>query len=71
MARAGLDFPKILAALTTAPAARFGTPAEHGRIAEGAPADLVVLDADPAADVAALSKVRLTLRRGRTIYTAP
>jgi imidazolonepropionase-like amidohydrolase len=33
-------------------------------------ADLVVLDSDPAKDVAAFAHVRLTMRAGRTIYEA-
>ncbi len=71
MARAGLDFPKILAALTTAPAARFGSPTDAGRIAVGMEADLVVLDADPVADITGLAKVHMTIRQGRVIYSAP
>jgi imidazolonepropionase-like amidohydrolase len=33
-------------------------------------ADLVVLDADPAADVANFARVRCTIRGGRLIYEA-
>jgi imidazolonepropionase-like amidohydrolase len=33
-------------------------------------ADMVVLDGDPAKDVAAFAHVRLTMRAGRTIYDA-
>lgn len=68
LARAGLDFPAILAALTTAPAARFGAAGRSGRAAEGFEADLVVLDADPSQDVAALARVHATLRQGRFLY---
>ena len=47
--RAGLGFPAILATLTTAPAKRFHAGSGAGTIAGGSPADLVVLDGDPAA----------------------
>ena len=70
MDRAGLTFPQILAALTTAPAARFGAEDDTGRVEIGARADLVVLDEDPARDSTALAKVNLTLRNGEIIYSA-
>ena len=54
--------------LTTAPATRFGAPAGTGLVAVGIPADLVVLDGDPAADIRALERVRYAIRRGRVIY---
>jgi imidazolonepropionase-like amidohydrolase len=69
MARAGLSFPQILAALTTAPAARFGSGADTGRITSGSTADLVVLNRDPARDSAALAQIHLTLRRGEIVYS--
>jgi imidazolonepropionase-like amidohydrolase len=34
-------------------------------------ADLVVLEADPAADVANFARVRCTIRAGRLIYGPP
>jgi len=68
MARAGLTFSQILAALTTAPASRFGAAARTGRIATGLDADLVVVDGDPATDLRALGRVRTTLHRGQVIY---
>lgn len=70
MARAGMTFPQILASLTTAPAARFGSGADTGRVEAGATADLVVLDDDPARDVTALAKVHLTLRAGEIVCSA-
>jgi imidazolonepropionase-like amidohydrolase len=69
MAKAGLDFGKILASLTTSPAARFNAAAHSGRIQTGYDADLVVLDADPARDVRNFARVRYTVRGGRTIYS--
>ncbi len=67
MARA-LSSMEILASLTTAPAARWKEEARRGRVAEGQDADLVVLDADPAADAANFAKVRCTIRSGRLTY---
>jgi imidazolonepropionase-like amidohydrolase len=70
MAQAGLSFRRILAALTTAPAARFAADERVGRIAPGQAADLVLLTADPAADAANFAKVAYTIREGRLIYAA-
>lgn len=69
MSRAGMNFQQILASLTTNPAERFGDSAHRGRIASGMDADLVVLYADPALDVTALSKVRYAIRAGNIIYS--
>jgi imidazolonepropionase-like amidohydrolase len=66
--RAGLGFPAILTTLTTAPAKRFHAGSGAGTIAGGSPADLVVLDGDPAAEIRSLARVRYTIRGGRIIY---
>ncbi len=58
--RAGLGFAAIL---TT-----FHGGAGAGVIAGGSPADLVVLDGDPAAEIRALARVRYTIRGGQVIY---
>jgi len=71
MAGAGLDWRAILASLTTMPAERFGETLRRGRVAGGLDADLVVLGADPSADVTAFANVRYTIRGGRIVYTAP
>jgi imidazolonepropionase-like amidohydrolase len=71
MAGAGLDWRAILASLTTAPAERFDETLRRGRVASGLDADLVVLGADPSADVTAFANVRYTIRGGRIVYTAP
>jgi imidazolonepropionase-like amidohydrolase len=68
MEQSGLGYAQILAALTTAPAARFGLSARAGRLAPSFDGDVVVLDADPARDVRALARVRATVRAGRVIY---
>jgi imidazolonepropionase-like amidohydrolase len=67
MARA-LSPMEILASLTTAPAARWKEEAQRGRVADGLAADLVVLDADPAADPANFAKVRCAIRAGQLVY---
>jgi len=66
--RARLAPVQILAMLTTAPAARFGRANRTGRLAPGFSADVAVLDGDPALDVRAFAKVRVTIRDGRIIY---
>jgi imidazolonepropionase-like amidohydrolase len=65
---AGLSFPDVLSALTTAPARRLSAESGAGLVAVGSPADLVVLERDPATDIRALADVRYTIRRGRVIY---
>jgi imidazolonepropionase-like amidohydrolase len=65
-----LDWRQILAALTVAPAEEFGYAAHKGRLVPGQDADLVVLEADPAKDITAFAKVRLTIRGGRVIFDA-
>lgn len=70
MAEAGMGFRDILAALTVAPAKRFGEAERLGRIAPGFQADLVVLEGDPANDPRALTDVAYTLRDGSVVYRA-
>jgi imidazolonepropionase-like amidohydrolase len=67
MARSGMTWRDILASLTTNPAAFFKA-GHAGVVAEGADADLVVLNADPANDVRNFSKVDDTIRAGKVIY---
>jgi imidazolonepropionase-like amidohydrolase len=62
-----LSMSEILASLTTNPAAYFKAD-KKGRVEKGLDADLVVLDADPAADVRNLAKVAYTIRSGQIIY---
>ena len=70
MERAGMPFRHILATLTTAPARRFGvSESATGRLEAGMDADLVLLEADPATDIRALSRVRSVWRQGRVIYS--
>jgi imidazolonepropionase-like amidohydrolase len=71
MAKAGMSPMQILASLTTAPAARWNESRQRGQVAKGYEADLVVLAADPADDVANFARVRCTIRGGTPIYRAP
>jgi imidazolonepropionase-like amidohydrolase len=69
MEQAGMSFRQILVALTTAPARRFGrVERTSGRLEPGMEADLVLLNADPATDIRALTRVRSVWRQGRVIY---
>ncbi len=63
-----MGWKDILASLTTNPAAQFNA-STKGRIEKGLDADLVVLDADPAADVKNFAKVAYTIRAGKVIYS--
>jgi imidazolonepropionase-like amidohydrolase len=69
MEAAGMNFPQILASLTSMPAIIFGDADEAGRIAAGCEADIVIVRGDPAADIRALANVRFTLRAGRILYS--
>ncbi|RKT78936.1 imidazolonepropionase-like amidohydrolase [Terracoccus luteus] len=67
LVEAGLTPAGALAASTLVPARMCGVDAETGRVAAGLAADLVVLDDDPCADVAALRTVRAVVSRGRVV----
>jgi adenine deaminase len=71
MQGAGLTYAQILAALTTAPAERFGVGQRTGRLVAGMDADIAVVDGDPAQDIRSLGRVRDTFRAGRLIYRQP
>lgn len=68
MARAGMGFREILAALTTVPAERFGFGGQTGRIAKGLDADLVLVSGDPQKDIRSLSNVRYVVQRGKIVF---
>lgn len=70
MSRAGMSFHEIMASLTTKPARRFGYSGHSGCIATDLDADLTLLKGDPAQDVTALSKIQLTIRSGKIIYSS-
>jgi imidazolonepropionase-like amidohydrolase len=60
---------QILASLTTNPARKFGYSGRRGRIAKGMDADLTVLQADPAENSTAFSRVRYTIVGGKVIWS--
>jgi imidazolonepropionase-like amidohydrolase len=62
-----MGWQDVLASLTTNPSEFFKT-AGKGRVEKGMIADLVVLDADPAADVKNLARIAYTIRAGKLIY---
>jgi imidazolonepropionase-like amidohydrolase len=64
MQRAGLPAAEVLASATIVAARAMGTAGEAGSLAAGKRADLVVLDGDPAADIANARRVRLVMRNG-------
>jgi imidazolonepropionase-like amidohydrolase len=68
LVQCGLTPMDILAMLTTAPASRLGVSQIKGTVIPGKLADLTVLDADPAQDLAAFSRVRMTIRSGKVVY---
>jgi imidazolonepropionase-like amidohydrolase len=68
MGLAGMSVRQMLSSLTTAPAARFASFRRAGRLRPGMEADLVVLDADPAVDRTAFSRVRYAIRGGEIVY---
>ena len=71
LAASGLDYRDILRMLTTAPSDRFNVSSSKGTVEPGKLADLVLLDADPATDITAFSRVRTTIRTGQVIYSRP
>ena len=79
MAKAGMDWPAIHRSLTIAPAklfARFsgqftpGIEASAASVREGANADLVLINDDPATNISALAQVAATIIRGKVVFEA-
>jgi imidazolonepropionase-like amidohydrolase len=70
MAQAGMGWRDVLAALTTAPAHRFGG-GGNGTLATGEPADVVLFRGEPVRDPRAFGRVVLSLRAGQVLYRAP
>ena len=65
LVRAGLSPMDALLAATSRPAARLDRAHEFGTIAPGLSADLVVLDADPLADIRNVRRIEHVIARGR------
>ena len=70
MQRAGLSAAEVLAAATIVAARALGIARETGSVEAGKRADLVVLDADPTADIANARRVRVVVRNG-ALYWRP
>jgi len=62
--QAGLSTAEALTAATRTAAVAMGTLPERGTVEPGKLADLVVLDADPLADIANIARVRQVVKRG-------
>lgn len=62
----GMAAPAVLHAATEGNAAIFGLD-DRGRIATGLLADILVVDGDPSADIAALRAVRLVMKGGEVV----
>jgi hypothetical protein len=71
MVRAGLTPREAVGTATLTPAAFFGLDGEMGRIAEGQRADLVLLSADPLADIANTRAIEAVISRGRVVREGP
>jgi imidazolonepropionase-like amidohydrolase len=67
LVRAGLTPLEAIQSATRAAAEYRGTSATEGTIASGKRADLVLLDADPLADIANLSRVHAVMIGGRLL----
>jgi len=67
LVRAGLTPQEALGSATIRPAEFFGLEAEMGRIEPGMRADLVLLDADPLADIANTHRIAGVVSRGRLL----
>lgn len=68
MAKAGMSFDQILAALTTIPEGRFGEMSKKGKLLPGQKADIVLLAKDPKSDAANFAEVSYTIRSGAIIF---
>lgn len=67
LVRAGLSPMRALQAATIEPARMFGLADSLGTVEPGKIADLVVLDADPLADIRNTTRIHTVLVRGRCI----
>ncbi len=68
---AGFTPLQAIQSATSVPARALGLDADTGTIAAGKRADLVVLDADPLADISALRETRFVVTDGRLYEPAP
>ena len=70
LVKAGLSPAEALRAATLTPAQYVGRAADFGAVALGRVADLVMLDANPLADVANTRRIRMVIRGGRSFDRA-
>ena len=68
LGKCGLNWRDVLAMLTTNPATRMGVQDRKGTVTGGKLADLVILDADPAADLKNFSRVQTVIRSGAVVW---
>ena len=68
LGKCGLNWRDVLAMLTTNPATRMGVQDRKGTVTAGKLADLVILDADPAADLKNFSRVQGVIRSGAVVW---
>ena len=68
LGKSGLDWRDVLAMLTTNPAMRMGVQDRKGTVTAGKLADLVLLDADPAADLTNYARVKAVIRSGAVMW---
>ena len=61
----GFQPAEVITMATTEAAAALGLGSVTGRLAPGFDADLIVVDGDPEADIAALGRLRRVIARGR------
>lgn len=71
LVEAGLSPAAALAAATIVPARFMGRGETHGVVAPGRVADLVLLEANPLADIAATTRIRAVIRRGIPVLASP
>lgn len=67
LVRAGLTPMQAIVAATQTSAIAGGFERDHGTIAVGKAADLLVLDADPGADIRNTTRIAYVVRRGRLL----
>jgi cytosine/adenosine deaminase-related metal-dependent hydrolase len=70
LVRAGLSPVEALRAATVRPAEFLGLTDRHGSVKVGRSADLVLLDADPLADIGAVRRIRAVIFRGEHLDRA-
>lgn len=71
LVKAGLTPAEALAAVTSVAATLLGLAGEAGTVEPGKRADLVVLAADPLADIAAVREVQMVVQGGRIVHWQP